>query len=96
MQHVTETEFDIPIGKFEITSGIKITEPLKAELYLDSRKGIMEEHRVGVNTELFDIILWRTYDMREAKEDYERALKLIQQGKYTVKFKGNFYLLLME
>jgi len=91
-----ETEFNIPIEKFEMPTGIKITEPLKAKLYLDSRQGIMEEYRVGVNTELFDNILWRTYDEREAKEDYKRALELIQKGKYTVEFKGNFYLFLME
>jgi len=96
MQHDMEKEFDIPIEKFEMPPAIKITEPLKAKLYLDSKKGIMEEYRVCVNTELFDSILWRTYDEREAKEDYKRALELIQQGKYTVKFKGNFYLHLMD
>jgi hypothetical protein len=95
MQHVTGTEFDIPIGKFEMPPGIKITKPLKAKLYLDSRQGIMKEYHIGVNTELFDNILWITYDEREAKEDYERALELIQKGKYTVQFKGNFYLRLM-
>jgi len=96
MQHVTETEFDIPIENFEMPTGIKITEPLKAKLYLDFRKGIMDEYRVGVNTELFDNTLWRTYNEIEAKEDYQRALELIQKGKYTVKFKGHFYLFLMD
>jgi hypothetical protein len=92
----TGNEFDIPIEKFEMPTGIKITEPLKAKLYLDSRPGTLKEYQIGVKTELFDSMLWIAYDEKEAKEDYERALELIQKGKYTVKFKGNFYLLLME